>query len=188
MKDKREEALTHQRFHIAIGEHEAPVVTLGRHANRTQILFPQTLEQKHIAVVPVERGGGATLHGPGQVVLYPILSLNHFRKTIPELTFIFEEAMICTLRNLGIKAQRSVTGPGVYVDLLKIGSIGFHVHQSVLTHGLSLNVHNDLGLYSLIEPCGQKNALCTSVAMLKNNFPSCIETGRLILNNLKSSL
>jgi lipoate-protein ligase B len=123
---------------------------------------PQTLAARGVDVVPVERGGDATYHGPGQLVIYPILKLARFREVVP-LVSALESAVVCALATFGI-AARTRKHRGVYVDDRAICAIGLAVKQMTSLHGLALNVSTDLTYDRLITPCGTPEFGLTSLS------------------------
>ena len=147
-------------------EHE-PVFTLGRNADRGDILFtPARCAELGISVYETDRGGKATYHGPGQLVGYPILNLSPDRRDVKRYVTDLEEAIIRTLRRFRIEASRSplperVTS--VWVGNDKIAAIGVHISNWVTTHGFALNVSTDLGHFLGIIPCGITDGGVTSM-------------------------
>lgn len=133
-----------------------PVITLGRSARRKNILVPEPkLETKGIKVIPVERGGDITYHGPGQLMVYPVFNLAHLRKDIHWFLRELEEAVIGALSEYGIRAQQRPGLTGVWVGKAKIASIGIAIKNWITFHGISINIKSDdLKNYKLIRPCG----------------------------------
>nr|WP_159991557.1 lipoyl(octanoyl) transferase LipB [Pelistega ratti] len=133
----------------------SPVYTLGQAGKPEHILNP-----KDIPIVQTNRGGQVTYHGPGQVVLYPLIDLHRAKLFVRAYVNILEEAIIQTLTFFGIEnAQRKDGAPGVYVpmpegDLAKIAALGVKVSNGCTYHGLSLNVKMDLSPFYGINPCG----------------------------------
>ncbi|HTW86077.1 MAG TPA: lipoyl(octanoyl) transferase LipB [Candidatus Sulfotelmatobacter sp.] len=144
-------------------EHE-PTVTLGRNAKESNLLLARPLlEARGVAVVPVERGGDVTYHGPGQVVVYPIRRLARFREVVPVVNAI-ETAVISTLRRFGIVAQRRAEHRGVYVGDEAICAVGLAVRGMTSLHGLALNADTALDYDRLITPCGTPQFGITSIS------------------------
>ncbi|RVE54346.1 hypothetical protein evm_000831 [Chilo suppressalis] len=108
------------------------------------------------------RGGLITFHGPGQLVVYPIINLKHFKSSVKWYVHSLEETVIQMCDKLGIKAQRS-PHTGVWVDDNKIAAIGIHASRYVTTHGISLNCDNDLSWFDYIDPCGIEDKGVTSL-------------------------
>lgn len=126
-----------------------PVFTLGLNGKSEHLLAPGD-----IPVVPVDRGGQVTYHGPGQLVLYPLLDLRRRNLGVRRLVTILEQTVIALLRDYGIEAVARPDAPGVYVDGRKIASLGLRVRRGCSYHGLSLNVAMNLEPFQRINPCG----------------------------------
>ena len=149
---------------LLLVEHE-PVVTLGRGTRASSLPLPRAaLEARGLEVFEVERGGDVTLHGPGQLVGYPILDLSGWRRDLHWYLRQLEAALIQGLATLEIPAERNPGKTGVWTGGRKIASIGIHVKQWVTLHGFALNVATDLSLFDLIVPCGIPGVTMTSVA------------------------
>jgi lipoate-protein ligase B len=142
-----------------------PVITIGRFRGQCNVTAPyELIEHKGIQVITTNRGGGATLHSPGQLVVYPILNLSAPRLGVKEYVWKLEEIIIRLLARLEVDAQRHALYPGsIWTNNKKICSIGIHVAQYITMHGLALNVSNDMGYFQLIEPCGLKSDIMTSI-------------------------
>lgn len=138
-----------------------PVYTLGLNGKREHLLNPGD-----IPVIQTDRGGQATYHGPGQLVLYTLLDLKRHDLGIRQLVTLLEQAMLDTLRQYGIKASSDARRPGVYVDDNKIGSIGLRVKNHCSYHGLSLNNRMDLSPFNGINTCGYQGLEVTQLADL----------------------
>jgi lipoyl(octanoyl) transferase len=146
-------------------EHD-PVVTLGRHGGRENLLVtPEFLAERGVALAEASRGGNVTCHFPGQVVAYPIFKISPSRGGLRGLFTDLEEVVIATLASYGVTGERAPGRPGVFVAGRKIASIGLAVRRSVTAHGLALNVGRDLGVFSLITPCGLQGVTPTSMVL-----------------------
>jgi len=153
-----------ERDTVLFLEH-APVFTLGRRGGLEDLIVPQQrLAAAGISVVPAERGGWITYHGPGQLVVYPILDLRNLHLGVAELVSALEEAMIRTAAEFGIEAGRDDRNRGVWAGGKKLGSIGLAVRHGVSFHGLALNVDPDMAPFSWIHPCGLAGVAMTSLA------------------------
>jgi len=134
-----------------------PVFTIGRSGSRANILVsPEVLTEEGISVYEVERGGDITYHGPGQLVVYPIIDLREQGRDLKRYIRNLEQAVIDCLEELGIVGTRRPEFPGVWVDGQKIASIGVYVKHWVTLHGLALNVAVNKAHFGLINPCGME--------------------------------
>jgi lipoate-protein ligase B len=141
-----------------------PVFTLGRRGGRENLLVPEEmLRQSGIPIVQVERGGNITYHGPGQLVVYPIVHLPSFGLGVVDMVDRLEEVMIRTCAAWGVEAGRNKLNRGAWVGMKKIGSIGIAVRRGVSFHGLALNVNLDLTPFCWIQPCGLEGVAATSI-------------------------
>src|SRR5688572_867657 len=148
------------RDEIWLLEHP-PVFTLGMNAAREHVLVPGD-----IPVVQIDRGGQVTYHGPGQLVVYPLIDLRRARMGVRDLVTGLERAVIDYVATLGVRAEARPRAPGVYVDGRKLASIGIRVRRGASYHGLALNVNMDLAPFSRINPCGYAGLEMTQVAAL----------------------
>jgi lipoyl(octanoyl) transferase len=140
------------------------VVTLGRNAKEGQVLAsPAILERSGIAFEETDRGGGATYHGPGQVVGYPILDLREWKRDVRAYFRGVEQFLIDALASLGVEAERSLERghEGVWVGGAKIAAIGIHISRWITSHGFALNVDTDLSYFQYIVPCGLTKPVCS---------------------------
>ena len=126
-----------------------PVYTQGQ-AGKAEHLIAAT----DIPVVPIDRGGQITYHGPGQLVAYVLVDLRRRGYGIRELVTRMEQAVIDLLAAHGVVAERRAGAPGVYVDGAKIAALGLRVKHGCTYHGLAFNVDMDLGPFAAINPCG----------------------------------
>ena len=133
-------------------EHE-PVFTQGQAGKPEHLLLPGD-----IPVVHTDRGGQVTYHGPGQVVLYPLLDVRRGKIGVRDLVTALENAVIDVLSNYGVSARARPDAPGVYVTTAsgeaKIASLGLRIRRGASFHGVALNVDGDLAPFSRINPCG----------------------------------
>ncbi|MCP4629207.1 MAG: lipoyl(octanoyl) transferase LipB [bacterium] len=140
------------------------VFTLGRRGGMDNLLVSEVfLKDSGIPVVQVERGGVITYHGPGQIVVYPIINLHARRIGVKEFVSAMEEAMLQTAGNWDIPAGRNPINSGIWVGRHKMGSIGIALRKGVSFHGLALNVNLDLTPFSWIQPCGLQGVGMTSM-------------------------
>lgn len=138
-----------------------PVFTQGQAGKAEHVLNPG-----NIPVVQVDRGGQVTYHGPGQIVLYPLLDLRRLDLGVRELVTLIEQSIIDTLAGFGVHAQRQSGAPGVYVQEAKIAALGLRVRRGCSFHGLSFNIDMDLEPYTRINPCGFEGLKVIQLASL----------------------
>ncbi len=150
-----------------------PTFTLGRRPNENNLhVDTSTLTDLGFEVVQTDRGGLVTYHGPGQLVVYPIVHLGRLAcPRIPDFVSKLETVMIELCALAGISASRMDGFPGVWVGEEKIGAIGLHVSNQVVTHGFALNLAPDLGHYQYITPCGILGKGVTSFQKLGKTIP-----------------
>jgi lipoyl(octanoyl) transferase len=141
-------------------EHE-PVFTLGMNADRAHLLAPGD-----IPVVRIDRGGQVTYHGPGQLVVYPLIDVRRARLGVRELVTALEGAVIALATRYGIDAACRAGAPGVYVADRKLASVGLRIRRGGSYHGLALNVNMDLEPFARINPCGHAGLEMTQLAAL----------------------
>ncbi len=152
--DNRTESTTDELWVL---EHD-PVFTLGQAGKMEHVLAPG-----EIPVVPVDRGGQVTYHGPGQIVAYPLIDLRRVGVGVRELVNKIEQAIIDTMEHWNIGAERIEGAPGVYVNGAKVAALGLRVRRGCSFHGLAFNVNMDLAPYRRINPCGYKGLEVTQV-------------------------
>jgi lipoyl(octanoyl) transferase len=126
-----------------------PVYTLG--LNRQGVRLPNASD---IPLVLTDRGGKITYHGPGQLIIYPLLDLKRHGLSVRKLVSILENSVIAWLAEYGVQAQAKSNAPGVYVQEAKIAALGLRIKNNGSYHGLSVNVAMDLSPFSAIDPCG----------------------------------
>lgn len=143
---------------ILIFNQHFDVYTVGIHRN------PEEIVGKSIDPVQVERGGSVTYHGPGQIVVYFVISLLDRKTNVKELILAVQSAIIRALSEYGIDAQgRLGKETGVWIGDRKICSIGFAIRQSATFHGIALNVSTNLDKFGMILPCGFSSSVMTSM-------------------------
>ena len=138
-----------------------PVFTQGLNGRPEHLLAPGD-----IPVVAIDRGGQITYHGPGQLVVYPMLDLRRRRLGVRDLVTALEQSVVDTLEEYGIDGAARADAPGVYVDGRKIASVGLRVRRGCSYHGLAFNVNLDLEPFSRINPCGFRDLEVTRLADL----------------------
>jgi lipoate-protein ligase B len=140
------------------------VITLGRRGNRSHLVASsEVLEAMRIPIFHVERGGDVTYHGPGQIVVYPILNLKEYGYRIVRYVDQLEEVILRVLRDFGVEGRRDRLNRGVWVRDEKIASVGVAIKRWVSFHGVALNYGTDLTYFDLINPCGLKGKKMTSM-------------------------
>lgn len=156
--------------HFLLFVEHPPVYTLGKNGNIENVLMREDeLKQNGIDFFNTNRGGDITYHGPGQIVGYPILDLEHFFTDIGRYLRNIEEVIILTLKEYGLAGQRSKGETGVWLDTdipgkeRKICAIGVRCSRWVTMHGFALNVNTDLSYFNHIIPCGIQNKQVTSL-------------------------
>jgi lipoyl(octanoyl) transferase len=153
-------------------EHE-PTVTLGRRGRTEHLLLsPETLAARGIALHTASRGGDVTYHGPGQLVLYPILQLRGLHVGAHGYLHQLEEIAIRTCASFDIHAFRVAGKNGAWTDAGKLAAIGFHIQRGITLHGMSFNVAPDLTGFSTIVPCGlHGDPVCSLHTLLGDRAP-----------------
>ena len=150
-----------------------PVYTLGKNTPREHLL---TKESDNISIIQTDRGGDITFHGPGQLVGYPILDLNQYKRSITWYMRELEQLIIDVLKEYDINAERKKGLTGVWIKEKKIAALGVRISKWVTMHGFSLNINPDLKYYQGIIPCGIKDYGVTSMAdLLGNDVPDMSE-------------
>lgn len=141
---------------VCLGLEHYPVITLGKRASNDEMLFAATeLKEKGFEIAETDRGGQATLHTPGQLVVYPILPLRAYQISVRDYVAILENSTMSWLQSLKIQSQRR-EGAGVFTQSGKIAFIGIRVEKGISRHGISINVSNDLDAFSCIQSCGMR--------------------------------
>lgn len=138
-----------------------PIYTLGQAGKLEHILNPG-----NIPIVKTDRGGQVTYHGPGQLVIYPLLNLRRLKLGVRELVSLLENTIINLLATYDINAEAKKEAPGVYVNSAKIASIGLRIRRGYCYHGLAFNVAMDLSPFAGINPCGLSQLTITQLSDL----------------------
>src|SRR5580693_6353422 len=138
-----------------------PVFTLGLNASRAHVLAPGD-----IPVVQIDRGGQVTYHGPGQLVVYPLLDLRRLGLGVRDLVTALEAAVVAFAADLGLEAAARRDAPGVYIAGRKLASLGLRIRRGCSYHGLALNVAMDLEPFGRINPCGYAGLEVTDLGAL----------------------
>ena len=138
-----------------------PVYTLGLNGSPEHLLAPAD-----IPVINIDRGGQVTFHGPGQLVVYPLINLRKQQLGVRELVSALEQSVIDLVADYGIEAKPRADAPGVYVDGRKLASLGLRIRRGCSYHGLAFNIDMDLEPFSRINPCGFEDLEVTQLTDL----------------------
>ncbi len=178
--------------YLFLTEHR-PVVTLGKHAKSENLLLSEeSLARKGIGVFHIERGGDVTYHGPGQLVVYPLIDLERHRLGVRDYVELLEEAVIQTIAHFGIVGERVAGASGVWIGAgttgeRKICALGVKCSRFITMHGLALNVNTDLSGFRIINPCGFTDKGVTSL-MAETGQQIDIQQVKLLISNHLCSL
>ena len=157
-------------------EHE-PVFTQGQAGKTEHLLLPG-----EIPVVRSDRGGQVTYHGPGQLVAYPLIDIVRRGIGVRAFVTLLETTMIEVLASYGVRGAARADAPGVYVDGMKIGSLGLRVRRGCTYHGLSFNVEMDLEPFARINPCGMAGMTMTQLSALCSTAPTMRAVQQRLIN------
>ena len=169
------------------------VYTLGKSGDQSNLLIDKSqLKNKKASFYKINRGGDITYHGPGQIVGYPILDLENFFTDIHKYLRFLEEAVIMTLDNFEIQAERNDGKTGVWLDVntpfpKKICAMGVRASRWVTMHGFALNVNVELDYFNNIIPCGLTDNIVTSMNNELNKSEINIDEVKVVLKNSFSS-
>ena len=160
--------------------------TLGKIADKKNLIgSSKYLGENNISVYEIDRGGDITYHGPGQIVGYPIINLENWKKDTHKYLRALEEVIILTCKNYGLDAIRNPKYTGVWIGDKKIAAIGIKISRWVTMHGFAFNVNTDLSLYNGIVPCGIKDKEVTSLQKGLNREINISEVKVALLENFK---
>lgn len=158
--------------------------TLGKTADRLHLKSSEDyLQENHISVYDIDRGGDITYHGPGQIVGYPIIDLNNWHKDTHKYLRALEEVIIKTCAEYNLKCERVPQYTGVWINNKKIAAIGIKISRWITMHGFALNVNTDLNLFNGIIPCGIQDKKVTSLKNELQRDINLIEVKEKLLNN-----
>jgi lipoyl(octanoyl) transferase len=134
-----------------------PVYTLGK--NASEAFVSDQARQSGADIIRIKRGGEVTFHGPGQLVVYPILNLNALGLGLAAYVEILEQSVINSLKKYQVHARRAESAPGIWLEsktggLKKIGAVGIQASRPMCMHGIAVNLHTDLKYFNMITPCG----------------------------------
>ncbi|HUH46735.1 MAG TPA: lipoyl(octanoyl) transferase LipB [Arenibacter sp.] len=191
IQNRREDIDRKTPNYLLLVEHPH-VYTLGKSGDIGNLLVDEAyLQQRGATFYKINRGGDITYHGPGQIVGYPILDLDNFFTDIHKYLRFLEEVVILTLKEYGLKAERSKGETGVWLDVgtpfaRKICAMGVRASRWVTMHGFALNVNADLGYFDLMIPCGIKGKAVTSLNVeLGQREVDLNEVKRRLLNHFQ---
>ena len=143
-----------------------PVITLGLRADESHVLFNSSqLKENKLSILKLKRGGEATLHAPGQLVIYPVLSLPRLGLKVKDFIVMLEEITQSVLKDFGIETKKEGNYAGLYTERGKICFFGIHISRGVSQHGVSINVNNDLNLFRSIKSCGEQDRQHDSLSL-----------------------
>lgn len=166
---------------VALMLEHPPVYTLERRGGIENLTVSKSfLEKNGIPIVHVERGGNITYHGPGQIVVYPILNLNRMKLGITDMVSMMEDVMIRTAGDFGVKASRNSKNRGIWVGNNKLDSIGIAVRKGISFHGFALNMNPSLLHFEWINPCGLTDIGVTSLAKELSNKPPMADVRKAV--------
>ena len=155
--DERDESTPDE---IWLCEHP-PVFTLGLNAAKEHLLAPGD-----IPVVQIDRGGQVTYHGPGMLMVYPLIDIRRANIGVRKLVTALEQSVVDLAAACDIEAAARPDAPGVYVDGDKLASVGLRIRRGSSFHGMALNVDTDLEPFSRINPCGYQGLEMTDLKRL----------------------
>ncbi len=169
-RHKPPDEFAHTPNYLLFCEHPH-VFTLGKSGSENNLLINfLKLNEIQASFYKINRGGDITYHGPGQIVAYPIIDIENFNLDIKSYVTALEEAVIRTLKDYNIDAERVKGATGVWLDsdnlqkVRKICAIGIKVSRYITMHGLAFNINTDLNYFSYINPCGFKDKAVTSLS------------------------
>jgi lipoyl(octanoyl) transferase len=173
---------------ILVLEH-LPVVTMGQRKLHDDLLFrPEQANFAGFDYFEIDRGGSATAHEPGQLVVYPLLPIRLFQSSVRRYVHFLEDVVIQTCAHYGVTVSRSEENPGVWSGRSKIAAVGVRVKDKVTKHGLAFNITNSLDAFASIVPCGLRAAGVTTLAReIRQQQPEFAVSGRLNFSSFASS-
>lgn len=168
-----------------LNEHE-PVYTIGKAGSENHLLATDTeLRFRGVEIIPIDRGGDITYHGPGQLVGYPIIDLNNYYLDIHRYLRDLEDVIILTLKNFDINAKHDPDYTGVWVGNDKVAAIGIKVTSWITMHGFALNINTDLSYFDRIIPCGIFHKGVTSMRSILDRELDINEVVKILLKNFE---
>lgn len=169
------------------------VYTLGKSGDKQNLLIARNIcESRGIDLHEINRGGDITYHGPGQIVVYPIIDLEEFNIGIKSYISMLEDVVIETLKQFGVKGEKDEKAMGVWIDAgnsikaRKICAIGVKASRYITMHGLALNVNTDLSFFDYINPCGFTDRGVTSMEKELNSKIDFKEVSKIMKNSFEN--
>ncbi len=161
-----EEVRAEGKVGVVLFLEHTPVFTLGKRGGRENLtVSADFLKARGVSVFETERGGNITYHGPGQLVVYPVINLKSTGLGVADYVGRLEEVMLRTAADWNIRARRNPKNRGVWIGNNKLGSIGVAIKRGITLHGLALNVATDMTPFGWINPCGLTDVGMISMAM-----------------------
>jgi len=174
--------------HVIVFE-SYPVITLGRDARRANLLVGEgDLLERGVRVVKVDRGGDATWHGPGQLVMFPLVDLRRRGWDVYRFVDLLIDSVATTLAHYGISIDPPEGAVGVWVRGEKIASIGLRHRRGIVSHGISLNVNPSFEWFDFINPCGDRRHRVTSLHKLLDPCPDLESVKAILLDRFNRRL
>lgn len=173
-----------------------PTITIGRHpdARRHLLASAAQLSARLVEVVETDRGGDITFHGPGQLVVYPIIPLNSYNLKLHDYMRLLEKVVIEVLARFSVTGRRSPGATGVWVTAAnsptpaKICAMGIKLRRWISLHGLALNITTDLSYFELINPCGLGRPVTTLSVLLGEHTPTMSQVKTVMVDQFKTAL
>ena len=174
-------------YYLMILEHP-DTISMGVRSKTSEILIgPEKISELKISIHHSDRGGQTTFHSPGQLIAYPIVDLKKINIQPKDYVSKLQLSMIQTLKQFGINAKSQEMPIGIWVKTKKIASIGVRIRQGITSHGIALNVNNDLEKFQHIISCGIKNHIPTSISNETNQIYSTNEVATLFAENFSKT-
>jgi len=150
-------------------ESKESVITIGFRSDKSHILWSEEkLKKYNISQIEIRRGGETTLHAPGQLVIYPVLSLPRLGLKVKDFIVILENITQSLLQDFDIRTKKEGKYAGLYTERGKLCFFGIHVSGGVSQHGLSINVDNDLSLFNSVKSCGETGRKHDSLSLYRS--------------------
>tara|TARA_Y100000814_G_scaffold245614_1_gene190792 strand:- start:2064 stop:2738 length:675 start_codon:yes stop_codon:yes gene_type:complete len=163
-----------------------PVFTKGRRSKNEDLLeAPSLIKTMGADILETDRGGEITFHGPGQLIIYPIISVRRLKGPIQYVRML-EQCIIESLYEFDIKSNCIQGLTGVWVGDNKIAAIGVKISNGISLHGCSINISPDLSWYNYIIPCGIKDKGITSIQKLNDKFPTSLEFAEIFIKRFET--